>query len=107
MTSAARRLKISVTLPADLVAAVDSEAGLRANGNRSLVMERWLRRASRLRAEQALEEATIDYYESLSQEQRAEDEILSRALSRAAKRLDIDEPPPKRRRCPSSPYRPR
>ena len=98
MTTAARRLKISVTLPADLVAAVDSEASLRANGNRSVVMERWLRRASRLRAQQALEEATIDYYECLSAEERVDDEKLSRALSRAARRLDIDEPPARKRR---------
>lgn len=97
MTSAAPKLKVSVTLPADLVAAVDDEARREGHGNRSDVMARWLRRASRSSAQGRLEQATVDYYESLTAEQRAEDDALARALSKKARRLVIDDSPRKRR----------
>lgn len=85
-----RRRKVSVTLSEDLVSRIDRHAGKRET--RSGVMERWLRRAAFLATKEEIEEATIAYYESLTGEERAEDEALSRSLSRAARRLQVDGP---------------
>jgi hypothetical protein len=72
------KLKLSVTLPPDLVALIDRAASGAPGGNRSAVIERWLREASRHEAQRALARATIDYYQSLSPEKRAEDEDWTR-----------------------------
>lgn len=93
------RVKISVSLPRELVARVDRAARAGAR-SRSRVLEEWLRRASRQGVERDLEEATAAYYESLTPEESREDEALAHALSSAARRLRIDDPPlrPARRR---------
>lgn len=98
MTSA-RKLKVSITLSADLVALVDRDAH-RTHDTRSGVVEQWLRRAATATAEKDLEEATAAYYLSLRGDERSEDEALSRALSTAARRLSYDDAPrPRRRRA--------
>jgi predicted nucleic acid-binding protein len=49
-------------------------------------------------ASRELEAATIAYHESLTPEDRHEDDAMGSASSRAARRLRIDDPPPKRPR---------
>ena len=72
------KLKLSVTLPPDLVARIDCAAEGMPGGSRSAVIERWLRAACRVEAGRALARATVDYYQSLTAEERAEDEEWSR-----------------------------
>jgi hypothetical protein len=96
MTTAAK-LKVSLTLSADLVALVDRDAR-RLNDTRSGVVEQWLRRAASASTVQEIQDATVAYYRSLRGEERAEDEELSRALSSSARRVSYDEAPAARHR---------
>ena len=99
MTTAAK-LKVSLTLSADLVALVDRDAK-RRNGTRSGVIEQWLRGAASAAVAQELDAATAAYYRSLRPEEAEEDEALSRALSGAARKLAFgDAVAPRRRRAP-------
>ena len=86
------RVKISVSLPRDLVAHIDRAARSEAR-SRSRVLEGWLRASARARAAQELEAATIAYYESLTPADRHEDEAMASASSRAARRLRLDDSP--------------
>lgn len=83
----ARRRRVTVTLPADLLERIDREA---AGSSRSSVVERWLREAARSRVQSRIEEATIAYYEGLTTAEEREDEALARALASGARRLDVD-----------------
>lgn len=83
------RVKISVSLPRDLVARIDRAAGAEAR-SRSRVLEAWLRTAERERAARELEAATIAYYDSLTREERREEASMASALSAAAQRLRVD-----------------
>jgi metal-responsive CopG/Arc/MetJ family transcriptional regulator len=85
------RTKLSITLDPDIVKEIDRAVQMRVAGSRSAVIEKWLRRASRLDAEARLREATIAYYESLSKADVADDMALSRASSKAARRVALDE----------------
>jgi hypothetical protein len=99
MTTAAK-LKVSLSLSADVLALVDRSAR-RGNDTRSGVVERWLRRAAAAAAEQELTEATAAYYRSLRGDELVDEEALSRGLSEAARRVSYDEAPapaPRRRR---------
>jgi hypothetical protein len=60
--------------------------------------ERWLRRAGSAHAEKELEEATAAYYRSLRGEGLAEEKSMSKALSRAARRVSRENGPATRRR---------
>jgi metal-responsive CopG/Arc/MetJ family transcriptional regulator len=93
------RVKISVSLPRDLVARIDRAARAEAR-SRSRVLEGWLRASARESAARELEAATIAYYESLTPEERSEEQALGSASSRAARRLHVDDvaPPSRRRR---------
>lgn len=95
MTGTAK-LKVSLTLSADLVSLVDRDAR-RTNGTRSGVVELWLRRASSASARTRVEEATIAYYESLRSDERGEDEALAKALPSAARKVSFDDAPRRRR----------
>ena len=86
-----RRLKVSVSLPADLVAAVDRRARALPAATRSGVMEKWLRRGARLQAEADLRDEVLGYYASLSAEERSEEQALAHALSRSARRVAFDD----------------
>ena len=88
----APRVKISVSLPSDLVARIDRAARAEAR-SRSRVLEGWLRANARERAARELEAATIAYYESLTPEDRHEEEAIASAFSRAARHLSIDDYP--------------
>src|SRR4029453_14680209 len=86
----APRVKISVSLPRDLVARIDSAARSEAR-SRSRVLEGWLRASARERTARELEAATIAYYESLPSDDRHEEEAIASASSRAARHLSIDD----------------
>jgi metal-responsive CopG/Arc/MetJ family transcriptional regulator len=94
--TAAAKLKVSLTLSADLVALVDRHAR-RGDGSRSGVVEQWLRRAATASAEQEIDAATASYYRSLRGEDHTKDEALSRTLSNAARRVAYDEESASRR----------
>lgn len=79
------RVKISVSLPRELVARIDRAARAEAR-SRSRVLERWLSAAAGERAARELEAATIAYYQSLTPEERGEDEAIAAASSHAARR---------------------
>ena len=85
------RTKLSITLAPDVIEAVDRAIARQVASSRSAVIEKWLRRASRIDAEARLREATIAYYESLSEAERAEDSAMSKATAKAARRLKVDE----------------
>jgi metal-responsive CopG/Arc/MetJ family transcriptional regulator len=85
------RKKLSITLAPDVIEAVDRAMAREVASSRSAVIEKWLRRASRIDAEARLREDTIAYYESLSEAERAEDGAISKATAKAARRLRIDE----------------
>jgi metal-responsive CopG/Arc/MetJ family transcriptional regulator len=84
------RVKISVSLPQDLVARIDRAARAEAR-SRSRVLEGWLRASARDRATRELEAATIAYYEGLTGEDRREEEAIASASSVAARRLRVDD----------------
>jgi metal-responsive CopG/Arc/MetJ family transcriptional regulator len=86
------RVKISVSLPRDVVASIDRAARTEAR-SRSRVLEGWLRAIARERAARELEAATIAYYESLTPEDRQEDATMAAAAGAAARRLAIDDIP--------------
>jgi metal-responsive CopG/Arc/MetJ family transcriptional regulator len=71
-------MKVSVSLTAELVSAVDRQAARDAD-SRSGVMERWLREAARRSAERDLATELRAYYESLSPAEQAEDEAWASA----------------------------
>jgi metal-responsive CopG/Arc/MetJ family transcriptional regulator len=83
------KTKVSVSLPEDLVQEIDNEAE-RTSRSRSQIFEVWLRLAARRRAAAKLERDTLAYYASRTAEQEAEDEALSRASLRAAKKRRLD-----------------
>jgi metal-responsive CopG/Arc/MetJ family transcriptional regulator len=92
------KLKLSVTLSADVLALVDEDAQ-RLGATRSGIIELWLRRAAAENVERELEQATVAYYRSLRGEERREGEALSKALSKGARRVSYDESiEPRRRR---------
>jgi metal-responsive CopG/Arc/MetJ family transcriptional regulator len=66
------KMKISVSLDADVLEAVDRRAA-RNKTTRSAVMEQWLRSAARQVELQRLEEETAAYYDSLTPAERRED----------------------------------
>jgi hypothetical protein len=88
--TAARKLKVSLTLSADLVGLIDHDAA-RKRETRSGIVEQWLRRAASAGSEQEIEDATAAYYLSLRADERSEDEALARATSRAARRVSYDD----------------
>ena len=84
------KVKVSVTLSADLLERIDAEVEAGGGASRSSVIEHWLRRARHGAAATALREETVGYYESLDDADRVEDEAISRATSRKARRVRYD-----------------
>ena len=85
-----RKVKISVTIDADLLAEIDRYTANSDGQTRSSVIESWLRRGARKQAALKLEKDTIAYYQSLTAEQREEDNEWSEASSRQFSKLEID-----------------
>jgi metal-responsive CopG/Arc/MetJ family transcriptional regulator len=96
MTTVAK-LKVSLTLSADVVELVDRDAR-RHKDTRSGVIEQWLRRAAQANVQKEIEDATAAYYQSLRGDEREEDEAVAKALSRAARHVSYDEGHDSRRR---------
>jgi metal-responsive CopG/Arc/MetJ family transcriptional regulator len=90
--AAVRKVKISITLDADLVRLVDRHAA-NESSTRSAVMERWLRRASQRAALARLEEETASYYDAMTSDERDEDAGWAAGAARASRRLAIDGAP--------------
>src|SRR5260370_42377402 len=81
----APKLKVSLTLSADVVALVDRDAR-RHEGTRSGVAEQWLRRAAGTSAQREIEDATVAYYLSLRDDEAAEGEALAKGRSQPSRR---------------------
>ncbi|HEX4404620.1 MAG TPA: hypothetical protein VH560_07320 [Polyangia bacterium] len=86
----ARKVKISVSIDAALLATVDRYASAN-HVTRSAAFERWLGQASHREKLNRLEEETAAYYLSLTDAERREDAALAAASSRNARKLDIDD----------------
>src|SRR6185436_670200 len=94
--ASARKTKISISLDADVLDAVDRRAA-REKTTRSAVMEQWLRGAARQAELQRLEEETAAYYDALTPQEKADDAEWTEFASRSARKLVIDDQEPKRR----------
>jgi metal-responsive CopG/Arc/MetJ family transcriptional regulator len=90
----ARKLKISISLDAELVTVVDRRAA-KEKTTRSAIMEQWLWAVSRQADVQRLEEETAAYYDALTPGERVEDAAWAEFAARAARRLTIDDPKPR------------
>lgn len=97
MVGGMSKLKVSLTLSADLVVLIDRNAR-RTGSTRSGVVEDWLRSSASRAAESTIDEATATYYASLRGEARADDDAISKAMSRSATKIAYDAP--RRRRAP-------
>src|SRR5688500_8675886 len=93
--SIARKLKVSLTLSADLLALIDRVAR-DGNDTRSGVVEQWLRRAVSATTEQEIEDATAAYYAGLRAGERKDEDRLAHGLSRASRRVSYDDVRPRR-----------
>ena len=93
--TAARKVKISVSIDAQLLGLVDRSAA-NEGATRSAVMERWLRQASRQARAARLEEETAAYYDALTGEEKTDDAAWAAASSIAARRLRVDDASPTR-----------
>ena len=101
--TAATKVKVSVSIGADVLGVVDGQAA-REGTTRSAVMERWLRQSSRTNAANRLAEDTAAYYDGLTDPDKQDDAAWSAASSAAARKLRIDDPSPapKKKERPSS-----
>jgi len=87
----ARKLKISISVDAQLLDVVDRRAA-KEKTTRSAIMEQWLRAASRQAELQRLEEDTAAYYDALTPAEKADDAEWAEFASRSFRELTIDEP---------------
>lgn len=83
------KTKVSVSLSRELLEEIDEEAK-QTSRSRSQIFEVWLRLAARHRAAAKLERDTLAYYASRTAEQETEEDALSRASLRAARKREID-----------------
>jgi metal-responsive CopG/Arc/MetJ family transcriptional regulator len=95
--TAARKVKISVSIDPSLLGAVDRYAA-RVGVTRSAAMERWLSQISRQENLNRLEEETAAYYEALTEPERADDSAWASAASSKVRQLRIDAKPDTARR---------
>ncbi|HEY3235514.1 MAG TPA: hypothetical protein VGJ84_12425 [Polyangiaceae bacterium] len=84
--------KLSLTVAEDVLLLLD-RAAERSGATRSAMVDRWLRRAARSELEDQLRLATIEYYDSLTVTERAEQAAIAQASSRAARRVSIEDSP--------------
>ena len=89
-----KRVRVTVSLPADLVRRLDRKR--RAGTPRSRVVEALLEESDKRHRQSELEAEVHEYYRKWATE---EDDAIARASGRAARRLRIDDAPaPKGRR---------
>jgi metal-responsive CopG/Arc/MetJ family transcriptional regulator len=100
----ARKVKISVSLDAALVAQVDRYAAAN-HVTRSAALERWLAQVSHREKLNRLEEETAAYYDSLTEAERREDAEWAEFATKSFRKITVDDgwpeappPTPKRRR---------
>ena len=86
----ARKVKVSVSLDADLLNVVD-KAAARQGTTRSELLERWLRDGQRRASVMRLQEETAAYYDSLTLAETRDDSSWAEASARSARRLQIDD----------------
>jgi metal-responsive CopG/Arc/MetJ family transcriptional regulator len=86
------KVKVSLSLPAELVDRVDCEVKNRPGSSRSAVVEEWLRQGARLKAEGDLRSAVVAYYRDLDPAEQIEEAALARSLSCVARNLRVDDP---------------
>jgi hypothetical protein len=103
MGMTARKVKISISIDAALLANVDRYAAAN-HVTRSAAFERWLAQVSHRERLNRLEEETAIYYDSLTEADKRDDAEWAAFASRAAKKLDIDSGWPD---APPAPSRPR
>lgn len=97
MSGRMSKVKVSLTLSEDLVALIDRDAR-KTGSTRSGVVEDWLRSTASRAAEKSIDDATAAYYASLRGDARADDDAISKAMSRATTEVAYDTPRPRRLR---------
>lgn len=70
--------KVSLSLPADLVAWIDRQVARKRGGTRSGVVEQAVRGWARRSAAKDIEDATVAYYQAMTASEKDEDEAWSR-----------------------------
>ena len=70
--------KVSLSLPADLVAWIDRQVARKRGRTRSGVVEHAVRGWARRAAAKDIEEATVAYYQAMTSAEREEDDVWSR-----------------------------
>jgi hypothetical protein len=90
-----RHKRVTVSLPGELVAKLD-RSSRRLGLTRSGLAAQWLSRGSREQDSADLDRHIETYYAELEPTELAEDESISRAAARLARRLTVDKPPPRR-----------
>lgn len=86
----AKKAKVSVSIASDLLAEIDAFAERSGIGNRSNVIELWLRRAARQQVADRLAEQTVAYYTGLTEEEARDDAEWAAASGDELAQLDID-----------------
>ena len=84
------RIRITVTLPRDLVQRIERQAS-RQRASRSRIVEAWLRSGARSHGSSSLDAEIERYYVAASQQDRSEDDALAVASRRRAARLKVDD----------------
>jgi len=95
--TAARKVKVSVSIDPTVLDAVDRYAA-RVGVTRSAAMERWLAQLSHRENLTRLEEETASYYDALTDAERGDDTSWAAGAAAVARRLEIDGPRAGRRR---------
>jgi metal-responsive CopG/Arc/MetJ family transcriptional regulator len=86
---ALRKHKVSLSLPADLVAWIDRQAARKRGQTRSGVVEQAVRGWAKRATAKDIEDATVAYYQAMTAAERDEDAAWSR-LGDSAVRSDED-----------------
>jgi metal-responsive CopG/Arc/MetJ family transcriptional regulator len=89
MGMTARKVKISISIDAALLANVDRYAAAH-HVTRSAALERWLGQVSHREKLNRLEEDTAAYYDARTEADRRDDAEWAEFASKSAKKLDID-----------------
>lgn len=85
VTDRSPKSKITVTLSPDVVRQLDALLDLPGNRSRSLLVEEAIRRWLQEHAQKQIERQVEDYYRSLSNAERKENEAWSKTSARSAK----------------------
>lgn len=70
--------KVSLSLPADLVAWIDRQAARKRGGTRSGIVEQAVRGWAKQSAAKDIEDATVAYYQAMTSAEKEEDDAWAR-----------------------------